>query len=396
MDCCIVLAVEMLCDKVHERRNLSMRHRLFSILLVFAVATCVIIAAFHRVLIKTTAQNNFTRIDKKPKPKSQDCGKYLKVELWDKEVCRRTFENLAKFPKFPLYPDSSYCTNNLSTVVEKIERTSIKRIQIYFGPIETGFYKLRVRSSVALRIFLKIHHQSPGISLVLEHPGATNGNAVYSKSYFLESRYYFEIVLFCADSRKDFLSVDWLVPGATKFRSIRTRDLIPEGTRDLISEGHVVSSQYSVFHSSKNVSQNEHSLYGYISRVHVAKSFPLCSLVNVTALRNVTKDITVYALPSPPTEFIKDVLRVIMESFQKVVPRSVKKLEFKMWCPVNYICHSLFQTVISYYLVSIHPIKSSKWKVLRTQPQSTLVGCWLTLTSKLMDWIILRGSVNIF
>ena len=39
----------------------------------------------------------------------------------------------------------------------------IKHVQYYFQPIETGLYKFRAHSTVALRIFLETNHQSSEI-----------------------------------------------------------------------------------------------------------------------------------------------------------------------------------------------------------------------------------------
>ena len=96
------------------------------VLLALAVTTAIAVVIFHRALIKKHSWAKF--YDEIHKTQTKQCEGTWHVAVWDKDVCEKTFENLAEFPKYPLYPDRLYCAENLSSAVENTERSLIKRV----------------------------------------------------------------------------------------------------------------------------------------------------------------------------------------------------------------------------------------------------------------------------
>ena len=283
------------------------------VLLALAVTTAIAVVIFHRALIKKHSWTKF--YDEIHKTQTKQCEGTWHVAVWDKDVCEKTFENLAEFPKYPLYPDRLYCAENLSSAVENTERSLIKRVQYYFQPMESGLYKFRARSTASLRVFLESNHQSPKIALILESSRGKNG-FLYSKDYLLTSHrsYYFELILFChpAEENSSF-DIDWLVPGSTQFRPIRSRDF--KSVRHVVRTQHALSTGVN-----KSMSPNQYILLGFIPRIHIVNSFPHCSSRNFTP-SEVAEETTVHTFPNPPTPEMENLAHFISRSFQKAVPR---------------------------------------------------------------------------
>lgn len=283
------------------------------VLFALAVTAALTVVIYHRVLLKKRSWSK--SYDEIHKTRTKQCeGRKWHVAVWDKDVCEKTFENLAEFPKYPLYPDRSYCAENLSSAVTNAELSSIKRAQSYLQPIESGLYKFRARSTAAFRIFLETNEPSSEIVLILESPRAQNG-VVYSKDCHLRSHhsYYFELVLFSHPAEESYIfDIDWLVPGSTQFRPFRSRDF--ESGR------HVVHSQHPLSTVNKPMSPNPYILLGFIPRIHIVKSFPPCGSRNFTP-SEVAQETVVYTLPNSPTPEIENLAQFIIRSFQKAVPR---------------------------------------------------------------------------
>ena len=236
----------------------------------------------------------------------------FRVAVWSENVCAKTFENLKWFPKFPSFPDEQQCAQNLSFFSSKglLNTVVIKRLPLSLSSVEPGFYQLRARSSFALKIYLENNHQSRGRNLIMESDGSMN-IAVFSKRFFVSKDSYFELITF-STPRDHFLALDWSVPGSAEFVPVRLRDLLP-----VI---HVIPSQSS---AAPVLPPDRNTLVGFIPRGHVAKGFHVCNSKDVEAWRNnqTSRNISVFTELGSVNEFIREVLKLIMASLQRVAPR---------------------------------------------------------------------------
>lgn len=281
-------------------------------LFISIVATGLTITIVYQILDEKTSRNwyKFHEIHEERSLQSGN-SRCLYVSVWDKDLCERTFENLVLFPKFPLYPDRYYYTDNLNSVAKKSDLPSIKRIQTHLRPIESGFYKFRVRSSLAVRIFLETR-QPHEICVLIDYPGWKNGKEVYSNSYLLESHfsYYIEVILFYLPG-KHYFDIEWLVPGSAQFRHIQS----PVFVRG----SHVLPFQYPVRSANKIYLTNQLTLLGFIPKNQITRSFLPCHLEFRTS--NVIQEMLVFTPSSSPPAHIKEVVKFITQALQNTVPR---------------------------------------------------------------------------
>lgn len=242
----------------------------------------------------------------------QDSNCVFSVAVWTENICRETFDNLQWFPKFPSFPDLTVCEDDVSSVARNgMHILSIQRTLVSFSNLEPGFYQLRAKTYLPLKIYVDDRYQSPGRNLVLVSSGSTNLLTVFSKSFFLDKNSHLEIVTYSPPG-DNLLELDWLVPGSAHF--------VPMLSRDLLPVVHVIQSQNPL----REVQPPDKStLVGFIPRAHVSKAFRVCSLSQMKLGRNYhsSSNINVYTESSPLDEFIHAILKLIMDSLQKVAPR---------------------------------------------------------------------------
>ena len=250
------------------------------------------------------------------------------VSVWTENICLKTFENLAWFPKFPDFPDQMQCSQNLSSVVRSgMYNPAIKRTLVSFSNLEPGFYQLRVKSMLPLKVYANDNRKSShGQNLVLVSSGSTNsttvhneipvstGNTnsrtVFSRSFFLNRNYFMEIIIFCT-AGDDLLEIDWLVPGSTHFVPIQPHDLLPVV--------HVTSNKKPL----RDVLRPDSStLVAFIPRIHVVKGIRVCSPSDIKVWRSnpTSRSILAYSESSPLDDFLHEVLALIIASLQNVAP----------------------------------------------------------------------------
>ena len=244
---------------------------------------------------------------------SVDSSCVLTVAVWTGNICPKMFDNLEWFPKFPNFPDKRQCAKNLSSIVRTgtYNTAVIKRILVSFSNVEPGFYQFRARSSLPLKISLDNGHQSPGRKLVLVTSGSVNFLTVFSKSFFLNKNSSLEIIAYCPPG-DNVLALDWLVPGSASFRPIFSRDLLPVV--------HVTPYQNPPL---RVLPPDRSTLVGFIPRGHVMKGFRVCSANDIEVWRNnqTSRNVSAYNESSQLDHFIREVLKQIMASLQKVAPR---------------------------------------------------------------------------
>lgn len=291
----------------------SCRIKTHVVLLSFLViVSCLSVALFYRLVTnKTKIFKRYHGISQ-VSPMKQDSNCVFSVAVWTENICRETFDNLQWFPKFPSFPDLTVCEDDVSSVARNgMHILSIQRTLVSFSNLEPGFYQLRAKTYLPLKIYVDDRYQSPGRNLVLVSSGSTNLLTVFSKSFFLDKNSHLEIVTYSPPG-DNLLELDWLVPGSAHF--------VPMLSRDLLPVVHVIQSQNPL----REVQPPDKStLVGFIPRAHVSKAFRVCSLSQMKLGRIYQSSLNsnVYTESSPLDEFIHAILKLIMDSLQKVVPR---------------------------------------------------------------------------
>ena len=292
----------------------SCRIKSHVVLLSFLViVSCLSVALFYRfVTNKAKIFKRYHGINQvSPMKQNSNCVLF-NVAVWTENICRETFDNLQWFSKFPNFPDLTVCEDNVSSVARNgMHILSIRRTRVSLLNLEPGFYQLRAKTYLPLKIYVDDRYQSSGRNLVLVSSGSTNLLTVLSKSFFLDKNSHLEIVTYSPPG-DNLLELDWLVPGSAHF--------VPMLSRDLLPVVHVIQSQNPL----REVQPPDKStLVGFIPRAHVSKAFRVCSLSQMKLGKNYhsSLNITVYTESNPLDEFIHAILKLIMDSLQKVAPR---------------------------------------------------------------------------
>lgn len=284
------------------------------LLFCLAIVSCLSVGLFYRIVTKK--KNIFERYygagHVSLAKKDSNC--IFNVAAWTQNICRETFDNLPWFPKFPNFPDLTHCANNVSSVARNgMHIPAIQRILVSFLSLEPGFYQLRTKTCLPLKVYVDDRYQSPSRNLVLMSSGSTNNFlTVFSKSFFLDKKSHLEIVTYSPPG-DNFLELDWLVPGSAHFVPVLSK-------RHLLSVVHVVQSQNPL---REVLPPDKSTLVGFIPRIHVRKGFPMCSSNQIKVWRSYhsSSNITVYTESSSLDKFIDEILKLIMASLQKAAPR---------------------------------------------------------------------------
>ena len=236
------------------------------------------------------------------------------VAVWTVNVCRKTFDNLALFQKFPNFPDQKYCVKDFSSFGSTgIYNTAvIKRILVSFSRLEPGFYQFRAKTSLPLKIYSGDgSHQYLDRVLVLASNASTKLITVFSRNIFLKRSSFLEIITYCPQGM-NILSLEWLVPGSARFRAVLSVDLGP-----------VVHMNFSERSPARILPPEKSTLVGFIPRRHVMESIHVCSFHDTRVWKDnlKTREITVYTPSDLVDGFINEILKLVMAFLQKTVPR---------------------------------------------------------------------------